>query len=76
MNPTNDAPVQSLSCDLPQPNQYTAWTIAPGDNTVVQLTGTNYCLDAGSTPQDNTPAKVYTCFPGLGQQQYVARPRI
>lgn len=46
------------------------WNIAEGDNLSVQLAGTNLCLDAGSNPSNNGPAKLYTCYPGLAQQRW------
>jgi hypothetical protein len=33
-------------------------------------TTTISCLDAGSNPANNGPAKLYTCYPGLAQQHW------
>jgi hypothetical protein len=35
------------------------WDISRGDG-LIRVTGTNFCLDAGSNPSNNVPAKVGT----------------
>jgi hypothetical protein len=71
-----------LPCDdvgnVAQPNTYwTQWNIAPGANPSVMVVDSDeynvktsgFCLDAGSTPENNGPAKVWECYPGLSQQK-------
>ncbi|EIN08566.1 ricin B-like lectin [Punctularia strigosozonata HHB-11173 SS5] len=76
--PNNDAPTEILDCHNLRLGQYVRWEIAEGDNLSVQLAGTNLCLDAGTNPHNNGPAKVYQCYPGLIQQHwyYTADERI
>jgi len=45
------------------------WDISPGDG-LVRLSGTNFCLDAGTNPHNNVEMKVWTCYPGLSNQQW------
>jgi hypothetical protein len=49
---------------------YTAWWISPGENPSVSLGHENFCLDAGATPENNGPARVWECSPGLRQQKW------
>jgi hypothetical protein len=39
-------------------------------NGLVQLTGSNFCLDAGSNPANGIALKLWTCYPGLSQQTF------
>jgi hypothetical protein len=50
------------------------WRLETGDNLSVSITGigpTQFCLDAGSTPANNGLVHLWTCYPGVQQQQYV-----
>ncbi|KIJ54205.1 carbohydrate-binding module family 13 protein [Sphaerobolus stellatus SS14] len=59
-------PVQIFDCnDTPAQR----W-ILNRDTTQVTLAGTNFCLDAGTTPGNNTPMKIWECFLGLTQQTW------
>jgi hypothetical protein len=76
VNPANDAPTQILPCigaseSGDKTGKFVRWVFVPGDNLSVRLEGFELCLDAGSTPGNNGPAKVYECYPGVSQQQCV-----
>lgn len=46
------------------------WDVKRG-TTSVKLSGTNYCLDFGTSPNSNgVRAKVWTCYPGVTQQTF------
>jgi hypothetical protein len=45
----------------------TKWDINPGSGSVI-VSGSNFALDAGVSPHNNVPAKVWTSFPGSPQQ--------
>jgi hypothetical protein len=55
-------PVGSVAC-----NTASKWDINPGSGSVI-LTGTNFALDAGSSPGNNGALKIWTSYPGLYQQ--------
>jgi hypothetical protein len=62
--------------DGPDREYFTQWYIAPGANPSVMIvnsnaytTGNGTCLDAGSTPTNNGPAKTWQCYPGAPQQK-------
>jgi len=40
------------------------------DNGLIQLSGSTYCLDAGSNPANGIALKLWTCYPGLAQQTF------
>ncbi|MCF1193335.1 RICIN domain-containing protein, partial [Mangrovimonas sp. AS39] len=62
----NGTPVQIYDCNgTPAQN----WTITTGE-TKVQLAGTNFCLDAGSTPGNGVGMKIWQCYAGLAAQQW------
>lgn len=46
------------------------WDISFGDNPSLQLSQTGYCLDAGTGPHNNGPAKIYTCISGVAAQDW------
>jgi hypothetical protein len=78
VNPANDVSTQLLPCagsatSGDKTGKFSRWVFIPGDNLSVRLEGWELCLDAGSNPANNGPAKVYTCYPGLAQQQYVTQ---
>lgn len=60
-------PVEINTCTANNPAQQ--WTLTRG-STAVQLTGTNYCLDAGSSPGNGVRLKVWTCYAGLAAQTW------
>lgn len=45
------------------------WVINRG-NGQVKVAGTNFCLDAGSSPADGTKMKIWQCYDGLAAQQW------
>jgi len=45
------------------------WDITRGSG-AVKLVGTNFCLDAGSSPANGVVAKIWTCYPGVYQQTW------
>ncbi|KAG9222080.1 hypothetical protein CCMSSC00406_0009309 [Pleurotus cornucopiae] len=42
----------------------------PARNYKVQLAGTNFCLDAGSSPANGVGMKIWECFDNLPAQQW------
>ncbi|KAF4573626.1 Ricin B lectin domain-containing protein [Pleurotus pulmonarius] len=63
---SNGTPVQIFDCNG-SPAQ--TWVIKPGP-TKVQLAGTNFCLDAGSSPGNGVGMKIWQCFDNLPAQQW------
>ncbi|KAJ3511090.1 hypothetical protein NLJ89_g4297 [Agrocybe chaxingu] len=62
----NGTPVQIYDCNgTPAQN----WDYTRG-STKVQLRGTNFCLDAGSSPDNGVRMKIWTCYSGLAAQQW------
>lgn len=73
--PGNDVPLTLRACTGtstdPTKPFYALWDIVPGNQVGIKLHGTTYCLDAGLNPTGAMgPAKLYTCFPGVPQQQW------
>ena len=65
-NVTRSHPPYSYDCNgTPAQN----WTITTGE-TKVQLAGTNFCLDAGSTPGNGVGMKIWQCYAGLAAQEW------
>ncbi|RDB19188.1 Endo-1,4-beta-xylanase A [Hypsizygus marmoreus] len=62
----NGTPVQIYDCNNTPAQK---WTISRG-STKVQLTGTNFCLDAGSTPGNGIGMKIWTCYDNLPAQAW------
>ncbi|KAF7436058.1 hypothetical protein PC9H_002884 [Pleurotus ostreatus] len=62
----NGTAVDIFDCNLTTAQN---WVIAPG-STKVQLEGTNFCLDAGSTPANGIGMKIWQCFDDLPAQQW------
>ncbi|KAF9446179.1 carbohydrate-binding module family 13 protein [Macrolepiota fuliginosa MF-IS2] len=62
----NGTPVQIYDCNGSQAQM---WSIIRGNGTV-RLSGTNYCLDAGSSPGNGVKVKIWTCYEGLVAQQW------
>ncbi|KZO90248.1 carbohydrate-binding module family 13 protein [Calocera viscosa TUFC12733] len=63
--PGDGTPVGTVGCG----SGTSLWDISHG-NGLVRLTGTTFCLDAGTDPHNNVPSKIWTCYPGLTQQQW------
>jgi len=59
-------PVQVFDCNGSGAQQ---WVLTHG-NTQVKLAGTNFCLDAGSSPANFVGMKIWQCFEGLPQQSW------
>jgi hypothetical protein len=56
------------------PPFYNKWDIVPGNNQVVMLSGLPsgvgpFCLDSDVAGQPFPNAKIWTCYPGVPQQQ-------
>lgn len=56
------------------PPFYNKWDIVPGNNQVVRLSGLPFgvgpfCLDSDVAGQPYPNAKIWTCYPGVPQQQ-------
>ncbi|KAL1408566.1 hypothetical protein Q8F55_005379 [Vanrija albida] len=62
----NGTPVQVYDCNG---SAAQSWVVAKG-STSVQLAGTNFCLDASSSPGNGVPLKIWQCYPGLTQQTW------
>eukprot|EP00914_Ancora_sagittata_P001072 GHVO01002830.1.p1 GENE.GHVO01002830.1~~GHVO01002830.1.p1 ORF type:complete len:287 (-),score=7.29 GHVO01002830.1:45-905(-) len=62
----NGTPVEIYDCNETNAQR---WVISRG-STKVQVAGTNYCLDAGSTPGDGTKMKIWECYDNLSAQQW------
>jgi len=62
----NGTPVQIYDCNGSQAQM---WSIIRGSG-MVHLSGTNYCLDAGSSPGNGAKMKIWTCYEGLAAQQW------
>jgi hypothetical protein len=61
-------------CDSTTEGYTDVWQLQNGDNLSVTIGGighTEWCLDAGSTPENNGLVDLGTCDPGLQQQQCV-----
>ncbi|KAF8962504.1 G-X-X-X-Q-X-W domain-containing protein [Flammula alnicola] len=65
-NFANGTPVQIYDCNG-TPAQ--SWTLYRG-STKVQVTGTNFCLDAGSSPANGVGLKIWQCYDNLPAQQW------
>ncbi|KAF9473924.1 G-X-X-X-Q-X-W domain-containing protein [Pholiota conissans] len=62
----NGTPVQIYDCNgTPAQN----WVLTRG-GTKVQLAGTNFCLDAGSSPANGVGLKIWQCYDNLPAQQW------
>ncbi|KDR84331.1 hypothetical protein GALMADRAFT_111607 [Galerina marginata CBS 339.88] len=70
----NGTPVQIYDCNGTGAQK---WVLKKG-STKVQLEGTNFCLDAGSTPGNAVGMKIWQCYDNLPAQQwyYTADNRI
>ncbi|PPQ65558.1 hypothetical protein CVT24_010821 [Panaeolus cyanescens] len=68
---TNGSPVQIYDCNKSAAQN---WIIKHGDQTTVQVAGTNFCLDAGSDPKDLVGMKIWQCFKGLSAQSWSYTP--
>lgn len=62
--------IEDCATAVTEPTTSSQWDITFGDNPSIQISGTNYCLDAGVGPHNNGPAKLYTCYPGASQQDW------
>jgi hypothetical protein len=71
--PANDVELYFIDCATTV-EWWGAWNIVPGENQVIALSGTSFCLDAGLNPHNGGPSKLYTCFPGVPQQNWFYTP--
>ncbi|KJA18263.1 carbohydrate-binding module family 13 protein [Hypholoma sublateritium FD-334 SS-4] len=62
----NGTPVQIYDCNGTNAQK---WFVVRG-STKVQLAGTNFCLDAGSSPANGVGLKIWQCFDNLPAQQW------
>ncbi|KAF8960448.1 G-X-X-X-Q-X-W domain-containing protein [Flammula alnicola] len=62
----NGTPVQIYDCNGTPAQR---WFINRG-STKVQLAGTNFCLDAGSSPANGVGLKIWQCYDNLPAQQW------
>lgn len=68
----NGAPVWIYDCSTAGEG-YQNWVIKRGGQQI-KLSGTNYCLDAGSNPASGVKAKIWTCYDNLPAQQWTYTP--
>ncbi|KAJ3556356.1 hypothetical protein NM688_g2074 [Phlebia brevispora] len=59
-------PVQIYDCNGTPAQD---WILLRG-STMVQLNGTDFCLDAGSAPANGVGMKIWQCYAGLAAQQW------
>ncbi|KAJ8508457.1 hypothetical protein ONZ45_g9262 [Pleurotus djamor] len=62
----NGTPVQIYDCNGSGAQN---WSVKKG-STKVQLTGTNFCLDAGTNPASGVGMKIWICYDNLPAQQW------
>jgi len=62
----NGTPVQLYDCNGTRAQD---WLLQRG-STKIRLAGTNFCLDAGSTPGNGVGMKIWECYDGLPAQQW------
>ncbi|KAH6879697.1 G-X-X-X-Q-X-W domain-containing protein [Coprinopsis sp. MPI-PUGE-AT-0042] len=62
----NGTPVQIYDCNGTAAQK---WVIKRG-GTQIKLSGTNYCLDAGSNPASGVKMKIWQCYDNLPAQQW------
>ncbi|TFK65365.1 carbohydrate-binding module family 13 protein [Pluteus cervinus] len=62
----NGTPVGIFDCNTSYNEQ---WVIKKGE-TKVQVAGTSFCLDAGSSPQNGVGLKVWQCYDNLPAQDW------
>ncbi|GLB36919.1 putative G-X-X-X-Q-X-W domain-containing protein [Lyophyllum shimeji] len=60
-------PVQIYDCNGTGAQK---WIFRNG-RTSVQVAGTNFCLDAGSSPGNGIGMKIWTCYRGLAAQEWI-----
>ncbi|KAF9475158.1 hypothetical protein BDN70DRAFT_841310 [Pholiota conissans] len=65
-NFANGTPVQIYDCNGTKAQK---WFVIRG-STKVQLAGTNFCLDAGSSPASGVGLKIWQCYNNLAAQQW------
>ncbi|KAF8157235.1 ricin B lectin domain-containing protein [Crassisporium funariophilum] len=65
-NFANGTPVQVYDCNGTGAQN---WVLNRG-STKVKLAGTNFCLDAGSTPGNGVGMKIWQCYVNLAAQQW------
>ncbi|KIJ30441.1 carbohydrate-binding module family 13 protein [Sphaerobolus stellatus SS14] len=65
----NGTPVQVFDCNGSEAQK---WFVDPdGTHENVILSGGSFCLDAGSTPGNFVPMKIWQCFNTLPQQTWI-----
>ncbi|KAF5376989.1 hypothetical protein D9615_007348 [Tricholomella constricta] len=62
----NGTPVQIYDCNGTGAQK---WQVKRG-NTKIKVAGTNFCLDAGSTPASGVGMKIWTCYDNLAAQAW------
>jgi hypothetical protein len=65
---TNGALVQLWDCGGNAQEQFVAANT--GAPTAIQVAGTNFCLDVGSSPTNGAQLKIWTCYPGIAAQTW------
>ena len=62
----NGSPIQLASCDGSNSNQI--FNVTQGGE--IRLFGYPFCFDAGSDPSNGGDLKIWSCYPGLPQQNW------
>jgi len=68
--PANGTPVNMQNCFNPTSPSASSQLFYAINNGVIQLAGTNFCLDAGVNPSNGVQMKLWQCYPGLAQQTW------
>ncbi|KAF9556534.1 FAD-binding domain-containing protein [Agrocybe pediades] len=63
----NGTPVQIYDCNGSGAQK---WVINRGSTTSIRVSGTNFCLDAGSSPANGVGMKIWQCFDNLAAQTW------
>ncbi|TXT15792.1 hypothetical protein VHUM_00295 [Vanrija humicola] len=66
----NGTPVNIATCNGSARQRF---DITPG-STAIKVTGSNFCLDAGSAPASGTRMKIWQCYAGLPAQSWTFTP--
>ncbi|KDR84330.1 hypothetical protein GALMADRAFT_237117 [Galerina marginata CBS 339.88] len=69
-NYANGTPVQIYDCNGTGAQKW----VLNRENTKVQVAGTNFCLDAGSTPGNGVGMKIWQCYDNLPAQLWYYAP--
>ncbi|KAH9481422.1 hypothetical protein JR316_0005948 [Psilocybe cubensis] len=69
-NYANGTPVQIYDCNGTGAQKF----VFNNEATKIQVAGTNFCLDAGTTPANGVGMKIWQCYDGLPAQRWYKSP--